>query len=301
MKLSYTALIFVLAILGCSLLGCEGLACTPSTCPPGAVIVDFPNADCTGEPEYRTIEGDVGVCQNGFIDEHTEEARISFYVYSDQVHCDRTAANSSYEYSFWMWGACLLNDKRRTEFASSDGGLLARSVRGAAFMFLQNVNDTFSPHAFDNQPIQAYSGATVNCESVDNCTMANGQPANAWITVYNGMHCQSPEYSYMPITDTNICTNYYNFSYAKNGCVGADSNAFFTGHYADSACTQLRFGGGARRTCSGSSNQVHCNAQPTPIPGFLAPPSDSPPASSASPLPYGAILIVLSHLAVIFM
>jgi hypothetical protein len=171
----------------------------------------------------------------------------------------------------------------------------------AAFMYLKNVNDTITPSSFDNQNLPIFLGSSIYCAGTDNCTMENGQPAQAWTTDYGSIGCQTATSSYMnPLMEFNVCSNYNNVTYAKLGCF-VDSHGHFFATYEDAACTQPKYVQASRSRCSTSITEAHCNAPLTQIPGIPNPLSESPEPSAASSLHCKSLFLLLATIFASFM
>jgi hypothetical protein len=230
------------------------------------------------------------VCtSSGNLRELTEFGIFDFDFDTDVTsNCDRTAANASYSFHATKFGACRSLEKRgmnREEF----------SAMSSSYMYLANVNASYvSPQSFDNQPLPAYLYSEAHCQSADNCTLANGQPAQTWFNFYPEDECQGEATSqFNPYETVGQCTNFYNVTYGMDGCI--DAHTSFTAQYSDAACTQMTHISGWRTHCGPASrNSVVCNATPIPFPTFApGPSSPAAPESAASSLK-GSLLFLLS-------
>jgi hypothetical protein len=259
-------------------------------------MAEFQYPNCSGEVTYRPMNRNWGVCYQGDITNITDYGMFDWSFASED--CDLSVSGVSYNFQFNKWGACQtgMNTRRST----LNGKLIQRgefSAMYTSYMYLANINDSYvSPQTFDNQPIQAFSENNAYCPSTDNCTLANGQPAQMWTTYFNEYQCQGGNYSYFNLDAApGTCTNYYNSSYAKIGCYNEHTTvAIF---YSDASCTQPFFVFGSSTQCSlTSTSTTHCTATPMTLPDFVPSSSPQTPESDAPILSYSSLLVAVTAL-----
>lgn len=269
--------------------------CTPATCV-GPVFVTFSTPDCTGTPNFDSMNVEFDVCEDGELFETLSDG-FTYYEFNNPTGvCDRDAANATFYAEFYKFGACTAYIPLRDSTSKSGKRGLAAAMY-TSYMYLASVNDTIVPENFDNQPLPAFLEGNTQCESADNCTLDNGQPATAWMTQYDSYYtCETPVGSNMnPYQHYGECMNYYNFSYVKAGCF--DSKGTFLAYYSDAACTKVTQIYGTRLACSGYNREIHCNAPITPFPGTAGPQSPPTPSAASSFSPF--FLLVLAALIAI--
>jgi hypothetical protein len=280
--------------------------CLPSTCPPGPVVLEFEHKNCTGDVVYRSMNLQIGVCDNGKLTESTEHG-LYIWTSENSPACDYTASQVTFSYEANKYGACSPIGAKRDYVV---GTLLKRqefSSMALAVMILANVNDSYSvpSQTFDNQPLPAWQDSTEPCSSLDNCTRQDGAPSQSWFNLYAELGCQQPTSQFNPFEEMNVCKNYYNFTYAMATCLNEHATSLT--FYLDDACTQPIYSTGSQKVCSQTTSQTtHCTATPTPIPSFAPPASPEPygdaspePSGAASPEPSGASSQYLAVLAIV--
>lgn len=170
-------------------------------------------------------------------------------------------------------------------------------------MFLANVNDSFiSPQNFGNEPLPAfpYPSTWSDCESIDNCTLPDGEPAQAWTTYYNVPNtCGNPFVSqFLDHQTLGVCLNLRNQTYFKSGCFS--SGGSWDALYSDPTCTQVTHLTASQYTCFDGDFQTHCTATPTPIPIPVTSPSEpsAPSPSNALSLQISSVVVLAALLAI---
>jgi hypothetical protein len=244
--------------------------CTPATCS-GPVIASFSSRNCSGEAVFEEVGNEYDTCVEGRSTRFDDKGMYFYFSsLSNPVDCDYTAANAGYNLEFVKFGACnSLDSFRRSS--------------GASWLMLKSVNDSFiSPQDFDNQPLPAFiDEGTYDCANVDECTLPNGETSELWYNTYNNSSpdtCQVLYSTVHPSAFVNLCMNYYNMSYVKQGCFEAHGTYF--GYFSDAACTQPISFSATRYVCDSYRSQVQCVAAITPLPS--SDPSPPEPTSAAS-------------------
>lgn len=298
MKCHAVAILYLALALAVTNLGtvfARSTACLPSTCD-GPVLARFSNSNCTGDVVYQTLEYQFGVCNGGQYNE-MDESGLYIYHFTGTL-CDRTLANSSFEMTGYMWGACQSSiGQEETRGDPQLHGMVSRSElssMSSGFMFLASVNDTYiAPQDFDDQPLPAFERTFSDCAAPNNCTLPNGLPAITWHTHYPmGNTCSDPDYSFMDINQkVGECQNYQHIAYVKSDCFS--SKGYQLSYYLDSSCSHPIKFSQFQASCSTTDFESHCQLS-APVSPLV--PSAS---SSISHSTLSTFLILISLLVVV--
>lgn len=200
----------------------ESRPCSISTCPPGPVAVQFRSQDCSGTPEYDSIETEWGVCRNMstrfdgrwsirtlFNNEYQEETR-----YYDSDNCDTGVVK--YIRKQYV-GRCLVWGTRSSS------------------LWLTNVNQSFvSPQIPDVNPthvVPEYMPNDIGCNDPASCLALGSR----YQKIHRGS-CSSEDVFYFVNANTtmNLCYKTWN-GYSMFRCTGRHSSEVV--QYLDSNCT----------------------------------------------------------------
>jgi hypothetical protein len=267
------AAVVAVACVGTAIAGSS--VCTPATCV-GIVRAYFPYSNCSGTPAFEEINEALDVCSDGSIAKLEAEGLMRLNVRTDNAGCDVTGPNATYDFSYNHFGSCIPNIQKRSVGRLFVGEVSAMSQ---GYMYLANVNQSYeSPQDFDNQPLPPFRDFFATCYSPNNCTLDNGQPAPSWRTYFEH-GCDNPAQSLFNPYGSDVCLNYDNLTYVKQGCF--EAKGAYTAYFHDSACTKPILVYGTRASCSEPIlESVTCNPPITPLP--LTNPAPSAPTSSAS-------------------
>ena len=285
-----------LVLLGLVAVGMFGVGlagsdeCGPTTCPPGPVYARFPTEDCSGVPIFRPVYGQWGVCQDGELRE-ISDIGISDYSF-DTPNSDLNAANASYSLVMVRFSTCIPYRAFRDNAKSfATNRRFEYDAMGSSYIYLPNVNHSYvSPQPFEYAPREEPYDDYQQCYSGDNCTTADGNPAQRWNSFYSNPECAGPVISYTnPYDRLGECLNYFNRSYQKVGCV--DEHTTFFADYVDPDCSKPSRVYVSRRVCSQYDEETnHCKAPPTQVPDI----SWSTPASLASSLSIPVLWVLVA-------